>query len=342
MLTAANAVAGAEFVFLCVPTPQRSDGSANVDALDSVACEIGPHLAPGAILVIRSTVPIGSAAGWSSSWDAQMSLWSSPEFLREGSAVQDTLYPERVVVGSANAEAASRVGRLLAAADVPLVITDTASAETIKYVSNAYLATRLSFVNAVADVCEAVGVDVQDVLGGMALDRRIGANYLTPGPGWGGSCLPKDIRALAFMARSVDREIPLLDAVVRSNADHLASIVDKVRRALGGSVAGATVGGWGLTFKAGTDDRRDSPAVEILGRLAAEGARLQVFDPTTVGRRVLELPNAAVICDDAYGACRDADLLLVLTEWEEFRLVDLAKVRDSMAMPRHGRWAEPF
>jgi len=168
----------------------------------------------------------------------------------------------------------------------------------------------------------------------MAHDHRIGPSYLTPGPGWGGSCLPKDIRALSFMARAAGLEAPLLEAVVRSNEDHLASIVGKVRRALGGSVAGATVGAWGLTFKAGTDDRRDSPAVEILGRLAAEGARLRVFDPTTVGREVPELPPAVVICDDAYGACRDADLLLVLTEWEELRLVDLPKVRDSMATPR--------
>lgn len=333
--TAVGAVKGAEFVFLCVPTPQRADGSADVSALESAVKEIRPHLSPSAVVVNKSTVPMGSAAHIEQLLArTDVAVVSNPEFLREGSAVQDTLHPDRVVVGSANIEAASRVGRLFAATKAPIIVTDTASAETIKYASNAFLATRLSFVNAVADLCEAVGADVRDVLLGMAHDHRIGSNYLTPGPGWGGSCLPKDIRALAFMAKSAGYEFPLLDAVVRANEEHLASIVDKARRALGGSVAGATVGAWGLTFKAGTDDRRDSPAVEILRRLAAEGARLQAFDPTTVGRDVSELPQSVVICDDAYSACSNADLLVVLTEWEELRLVDFAKVRDAMATPR--------
>jgi UDPglucose 6-dehydrogenase len=334
VVTAAVAVEGAAFVFLCIPTPPRPDGSPDVSALESVALEIGPHLAPGAIVVNKSTVPVGSTMLVERLLGRpDVAVVSNPEFLREGSAVHDSLHPDRIVLGSADIDAAYRVGALLASTDAPLIVTDPATAETIKYVSNAFLATKLSFVNAVANVCEAVGADVQNVLLGMAYDHRIGFDYLRPGPGWGGSCLPKDIRALAFMARDAGYEFPLLDEVIKINEAQIASVVTKVRQMGGGSLTGVTVGAWGLTFKAGTDDRRDSPAMEIVRQLHAEGARLQVFDPTTIGRVVPELPRAVDIRADAYSACCGAEVLIVLTEWEELRLCDLTKVRDLMAKP---------
>jgi UDPglucose 6-dehydrogenase len=330
---AAAAVKGADFVFLCVPTPQRPDGSADVDVLESVAREIGPHLAHGAVVVNKSTVPVGSALLVERLLDRPgIPVVSNPEFLREGSAVHDCLHPDRIVVGADDQGAAARVGALFAATQAPLIVTDAATAETIKYTSNAFLATKLSFVNAVANLCEAVGADVRDVLLGMAYDHRIGFDYLRPGPGWGGSCLPKDTRALLFMAESGGYEFPLLREVIQTNETQLSTVMMKIRRAVGGSLAGRTVAAWGLTFKAGTDDRRDSPAVEIVQRMVAEGARVQAFDPT-VTAPLAELADGVEICADAYAACDGANAVVVLTEWDELRWLDFAKVAALLAEP---------
>jgi UDPglucose 6-dehydrogenase len=327
------AVEGVAFVFLCVPTPQRPDGSADVTVLEAVASEIGPHLAHGAVVVNKSTVPVGSAILVERLLDRPgVPVVSNPEFLREGTAVHDCLHPDRIVVGADDRAAAARVGSLFAATQAPLIVTDAATAETIKYGSNAFLATKLSFVNAVANLCEAVGADVRDVLLGMAYDHRIGFDYLRPGPGWGGSCLPKDTRALLFMAESGGYEFPLLREVIQTNETQLSTIMTKIRHAVGGTLAGARVAAWGLTFKAGTDDRRDSPAVEIVSRMVAEGAQVQAFDPAVHGP-VGELPTGVDICTDAYGACDGAAALVVLTEWEEFRWVDFAKVLALLAVP---------
>jgi UDPglucose 6-dehydrogenase len=333
VLTAAAAVRDAEFVFLCVPTPERPDGSADTTALESVALEIGPHLAPEAIVVNKSTVPLGSTVLVKQLLDREdITVVSNPEFTREGSAVHDLLHPDRVVVGSNDKIAAARVAALLTG-DAPVILTDPATAELIKYASNAVLATKLSFVNSVASMCEALGADVDDVLLGIGYDHRIGSEYLRPGPGWGGSCLPKDTRALSFMARSAGFDFSLLEEVIRTNERQIASIVAKVRRALGGSLLGATVGAWGLTFKAGTDDLRDSPAMEIVRQLIADGAKVKAFEPTRIGRDVPELCGSVEMCDDAYCACDGADALIVLAEWEEFRSVDFTKVRDLMTEP---------
>ena len=330
---AASAVEGADFVFLCVPTPQRSDGSADVTVLESVAAEIGPHLTPGAVVVNKSTVPVGSALRVERLLNRPgVGVVSNPEFLREGTAVHDCLHPDRIVVGADDRAAAARVGALFAGAHAPLIVTDAATAETIKYASNAFLATKLSFVNAVANLSEAVGADVRDVLLGMAYDHRIGFDYLRPGPGWGGSCLPKDTRALLFMAETGGYEFPLLREVIETNEAQLSIVVTKIRHAVGGSLAGCAIATWGLTFKAGTDDRRDSPAVEIVNRLVAEGARVRVFDPTVTGP-VPELPDGVEICADAYAACDGAAAVVVLTEWEELRRLDFAKVRALLAEP---------
>jgi len=327
------AVADAAFVFLCVPTPQNPDGSADVTSLEAVAAEIGPHLAHGAVVVNKSTVPVGSALLVERVLDRRgIAVVSNPEFLREGSAVHDCLHPERIVVGADDPAAAASVGALFATTQAPLIVTDAATAETIKYASNAFLATKLSFVNAVANLCEAVGADVRDVLLGMAYDHRIGFDYLRPGPGWGGSCLPKDTRALLFMAESGGYEFPLLREVIQTNETQLSTILTKVRRAVGGSLDGRTVAAWGLTFKARTDDRRDSPAVDLIGRMVAEGATVRAFDPT-VAAAVPELPAGVEIAPDAYAACDGAAVVVVLTDWDELRWLDFAKVLTLLAEP---------
>ena len=330
---AQDAVAGADFVFLCVPTPQGADGGADLRALESVATEIGPLLEHGAIVVNKSTVPVGSTHLVEELLGRpDVAVVSNPEFLREGSAIHDALHPDRIVVGADDQAAAARVGALFASTQAPLIVTDAATAETIKYASNAFLATKLSFVNAVANLCEAVGADVRDVMLGMAYDHRIGFDYLRPGPGWGGSCLPKDTRALVHIGEHSGYEFSLLRGAIETNETQLASVTAKVARAVGGTLEGRTVAAWGLTFKAGTDDRRDSPAVEIIRRLVAAGARVQAFDPTVSGP-VPELPQGVDVRDDAYAACEGAACLVVLTEWDELRWLDFTKVRDLLSHP---------
>jgi UDPglucose 6-dehydrogenase len=330
---AAAAVPGAQFVFLCVPTPQDDDGSADVRALEAVAVEIGPHLDNEAVVVNKSTVPVGSTLLVERLLGRpDVAVVSNPEFLREGTAVHDCLNPDRVVVGGDDQGAAARVGALFAATRAPLIVTDAPTAETIKYASNAFLASKLSFVNAVANVCESVGADVRDVLLGMAYDHRIGFDYLRPGPGWGGSCLPKDTRALVWIAEQAGYDFSLLRSVIETNEAQLASVVDKISDAAGGDLQGAVVAVWGLTFKARTDDRRDSPAVDVVRRLVAHGASIRAYDPTVHGP-VPELPERVETFADAYAACEGAAALAVMTEWEELRWLDFAKVHDVLARP---------
>ena len=331
---AGDAVEGAEFVFLCVPTPQGADGSPDVSALEAASKEIAPRLQRGAVVVNKSTVPVGSAVlveQWIGRSD--IAVVSNPEFLREGTAVHDFLHPDRVVIGSSNQEEAARVGRLFASTQAPLIVTDAATAETIKYACNAFLATKLSFVNAVASLCETLGADVRDVLLGMGYDHRIGFDYLRPGPGWGGSCLPKDTRALMHMSSLVEYDFGILRSAIEANDVHLRGVVAKVRAAVGGDLSGRKVAVWGLSFKAGTDDRRHSPAVEVIGRLAAEGASVRAYDPTVKGNAP-DLPASLEVSPDPYGACDGAEALVILTEWDEFRWLDHAKVSTLMSAPR--------
>jgi UDPglucose 6-dehydrogenase len=251
---------------------------------------------------------------------------SNPEFLREGSAVSDFMNPDRVVIGSDDQSAATRVASLFLGIRVPIMITDAASAETIKYASNAFLATKLSFVNAVAAVCEAVGADVQDVLLGMGYDRRIGHDFLKPGPGWGGSCFPKDTRAMIHIADEAGYDFSLLRGVIAVNDEQFERVTEKVVHCAGGSVEGVQIGALGLTFKAGTDDLRDSPSIEILRRLIAKGARVRAFDPAI---RTSPAPGIEVV-DDPYATCEGARVLVILTEWDEFKWLDLDKVAAAM------------
>jgi UDPglucose 6-dehydrogenase len=335
--SAADAVADAEFVFLCVPTPQGEDGSADLSYVEAVAKEIATRLKPGSVVVNKSTVPVGSARMVGQVLGRHdVSVVSNPAFLREGSAVRDSLHPDRLVVGAEDHVAAARVGELFANTGAPLIVTDTTTAETIKYASNAFLATKLSFVNAVAGLCEAVGADMRDVILGMGYDKRIGFDFLRPGPGWGGSCLPKDTAALLHMADSAGFHFSLLEGAIASNEEQLARIVNKVVDAAGGSVESIQVAVWGLTFKANTDDRRHSPALEVARRLDALGAVVRAFDPTVPVYDEDEMPDdltGFTLCTDPYDAATGASVVALLTEWDAFRWLDFDRVRALMARP---------
>ncbi len=337
--SAVEAVSGAEFVFLCVPTPQGADGSADLSYVESAAKEVGPHLSAGAIVVNKSTVPVGSATMVEQVIGRpDIKVVSNPEFLREGTAVGDSLHPDRLVVGADDTQAAAQVGELFSATGAPLIVTDATTSETIKYASNAFLATKLSFVNALAGLCEEVGADVRDVMLGLGYDKRIGFEFLRPGPGWGGSCLPKDTKALLHIAREAGYDFSLLAGAIASNEEQLSRVVAKVEAACGGSVNGTTIGVWGLTFKANTDDRRDSPSLQIVRRLIDLGAKVQAFDPTVAGN-----PNAddagpddlrdIILRGDPYEAATGASVVVVLTEWDEFRWLDFARLLKVMAVP---------
>jgi UDPglucose 6-dehydrogenase len=321
------AVRDAEFVFLCVPTPQGADSRADMSFVQAAAREIGPQLQPGSIIINKSTVPVGSTRVVEQALRrSDVAVVSNPEFLRESSAVNDFLKPDRIVIGADDEATAIRVSRLFIRTSAPLVITDPPSAETIKYASNAFLATKLSFVNAMAALCEAVGADIRQVVLGMGFDPRIGSQFLRPGPGWGGSCLPKDTAALIRIADDAGYDFGLLRGAVEVNEEQYERMVAKAARLVGGSLEGVVVALWGLTFKAGTDDLRDSPSLEIAGRLVAAGARVQGYDPA-----VHKVLPGIEHCEDPYGACQGASVLIVGTEWDEFRWLDFGKAGDLMA-----------
>jgi UDPglucose 6-dehydrogenase len=341
VLGAATAVTDAEFIYLCLPTPMLVDGRPDLGYLTGVADEIGPHLLADAVVVNKSTVPVGATRLVAQHLGrSDVAVVSNPEFLREGQAINDFLHPDRVVIGSEDSSAAIRVGELFASVGAPVVVTDPVSAETIKYAANAFLATKLSFVNAVAAVCEAVGADADDVLLGVGYDHRVGHDFLRPGPGWGGSCFPKDTRALLHMARDAGYEFDLLQAVLDANDDQFTRVANKVTaiagRPAGGDATGLVVAAWGLAFKANTDDLRESPALAVLQRLADAGAVVRAYDPViTAAHLNTQTPGLDIaVVDDPYAVCEGADVLVVLTEWDEFRYLDMAKVADMLAAPR--------
>ncbi len=336
--TGVTAVRGAEFVFLCVPTPQSEDGSADLSYVEETAKEIASHLEPDAVVVNKSTVPVGSATMVEQVIGRHdISVVSNPEFLREGSAVHDSLNPDRIVVGADDPQAAARVGELFASTAAPLIVTDATTSETIKYASNAFLATKLSFVNALAGLCEEVGADARDVLLGLGYDKRIGFEFLRPGPGWGGSCLPKDTRALLHIASEAGYDFSLLAGAIASNDEQLARVVAKVEQACGGTLDGVTVAVWGLTFKANTDDRRHSPSLQVAHTLVGRGATVQAYDPTvSVTGDEADQPDdlrGLVLREDPFEAASGARTLVVLTEWEEFRWLDFSRLLAAMAEP---------
>ena len=325
-----EAAKNCDIAFLCVPTPQGEDGSADLSYVQRAAEEISAVLPFEAIVVNKSTVPVGSTKVVEKALKRpDVKVVSNPEFLREGSAVQDFLKPDRVVVGSDDQAAAMKVASLYDGLSTRVVITDPASAETIKYAANAFLATKLSFINAIAAICEGVGADINDVVVGIGSDKRIGENFLRPGPGWGGSCFPKDSRALIKIAEDADYSFDLLKGVITVNDQQLDRVADKIRLAAGGDLSGKVVAVWGLTFKAGTDDLRDSPAIAIIERLMKLGARVQAFDPTVNVVRT-GIPNDLVIAASSDEATSRADVLAVLTEWDEFKWISPSTIAAEM------------
>ena len=326
----AEAAKNCDIAFLCVPTPQGEDGSADLSYVQRAAEEIAAVLPFEAIVVNKSTVPVGSTKVVEKALKRpDVKVVSNPEFLREGSAVQDFLKPDRVVVGSDDQAAAMKVASLYDGLSTRVIITDPASAETIKYAANAFLATKLSFINAIAAICEGVGADINDVVVGIGSDKRIGENFLRPGPGWGGSCFPKDSRALIKIAEDADYSFDLLKGVITVNDQQLDRVADKIRLAAGGDLSGKVVAVWGLTFKAGTDDLRDSPAIAIIERLMKLGARVQAFDPTVNVIRP-GIPNDLVIAASSDDATSRADVLAVLTEWDEFKWISPSTIAAEM------------
>lgn len=325
-----------DIVFICVPTPQDEDGSADLTYIKAASAEIGPALRDGAIVVNKSTVPVGTTIVVDEVIQRDdITVVSHPEFLREGTAVSDFLHPDRVVVGADNREAAEKVAALYSSIDTQVIITDAASAETIKYAANGFLAMKISFVNAVAAMCEAVGADVVDVVEGIGSDRRIGREFLRPGPGWGGSCFPKDSHALVHVAASHGYDFSMMRGVIEVNTEQRERMVRKIQRAAGvDDLTGTTVSVLGLTFKAGTDDLRDSPSLAVIARLRELGATVKAFDPTTTGalsalqESFLDGISVEQSVDDAITG---GDVLVILTEWPEFRSLNIERARALLA-----------
>lgn len=333
---AAEAAKDAEFHYLCVPTPQSDDGSADLSYLESAAAEISGVLPNNSVVVNKSTVPVGSTRVVARVLGrSDVAVVSNPEFLREGTAVADFLQPDRVVIGSRDQEAAIRVAALYSRIAAPIMVTDPVSAETIKYASNAFLASKLSFVNAIATLCEAVGADVNDVVLGMGYDSRIGREFLRPGPGWGGSCFPKDTKALHKIAEGAGYDFRFLNEVLQVNEEQFDRTAQKVIDSVEPHLVDRHVAALGLTFKAGTDDLRDSPSIEVLRRVTAAGIRVKAYDPAVLpgeNQVAVMYPDLDIeIVSDPYAAAEGASALTILTEWDEFTWLDFDKLAEVMS-----------
>ena len=318
-------VAGSQFVFLCLPTPQLDDGAADVSFILESTKMLSRHLKKSSTVVIKSTVPVNTWKLVKENINREdVSVVSNPEFLREGTALQDFFKPDRIVVGCTDEVKATEVARLYKAKKAKVVFTDNTSAEIIKYASNSFLAIKLSFVNEIAAYAESTDANALEVLNAMGLDKRIGKDFLKPGPGWGGMCFPKDVSALKESAREKNVPIPLLDAALESNLKAHARIVDKCKKALGGSLKDKKISVWGLSFKANTDDTRFSPAISVIELLLAEGAQIKAFDPI-----VKNVENLSIeVSDDVKKNVTGADAIVLLTEWQEFKKIDPKKISD--------------
>jgi UDPglucose 6-dehydrogenase len=340
------AIEGADAVFIAVGTPsRRGDGHADLSYVFAAAAEIGRALAETraggyTVVVTKSTVPVGTGREVAAILhrvcpNARFDVASNPEFLREGSAIEDFMRPDRVVIGADSdraREVMRQVYRPLYLSETPMLFTDIETAELVKYAANAFLATKITFINEIADLCERVGADIQDVARGIGLDGRIGRKFLHAGPGFGGSCFPKDCQALVRTAHEAAADLAIVETVVQVNEARKARMADKIIAACGGTVAGKTIAVLGLTFKPNTDDMRDSPSLAILPRLATAGAAIRAFDPAGIDEARNLMPEL-VYCDDAYDAAAGADALVLLTEWNEFRALDLARIGRLLAEP---------
>ncbi len=334
-----EAVAEADLVFIAVGTPaRRGDGHADLGYVFQAARDLAPHLRGYTVIVDKSTVPVGTARQVARIMrtcnpNADFDVASNPEFLREGAAIEDFMRPDRVVLGveSPRAEALLReLYRPIQLSEAPIMVTRLESAELIKYASNSFLATKISFINEMSDLCEKLGADVMDVAHGMGLDSRIGMKFLRPGPGYGGSCFPKDTLALLRIAQEHGASCRVVQAAVEVNAAHKARMVKKIRDALGPAEAGKIIALLGLTFKAGTDDMREAPALAIIPALLDRGVTIRAHDPHGMAEARSLLPSAVEYFDDVYTLCRGADAVVLMTEWNEYRALDLVQIKQLM------------
>ena len=338
----APAIEEAQAIFIAVGTPPKSDGSADLTFIREVAASIAEHLNGYKIIITKSTVPIGTGRmieaivrEGTGGGKHKFAVVSNPEFLREGSAIEDFMHPDRVVIGTRDERAAEMMRDVyspLDAADVPFIVTDVETAELIKYASNGFLATKISFINEVAQICEAWGANVEVVSKGMGLDNRIGPKFLQAGPGYGGSCFPKDTRAAAQIARDSGLKFRIIEAVLEVNEVTQKRMIEKVEQALGGSIAGKTIGFLGLSFKPNTDDIRESPALPIVQALVDGGATVRAFDPEAMPACKPLFPTL-VYTRDAYEAAEGADAVVIATEWNQFRKLDLDRLRKLVREP---------
>jgi UDPglucose 6-dehydrogenase len=336
-----QAVEQALVVFLAVGTPPKADGSPDLSFVEAAARSVAEHMNGYKVIVTKSTVPIGTGEYLRKlirehlKSSLNFGIVSNPEFLREGAAINDFMRPDRVVVGSSDDEAVAIMRDLyrpLYLIEVPFVVTSLEAAELTKYAANAFLATKISFINEIANLCESIGCDVHDVARAIGMDRRIGNKFLHPGPGFGGSCFPKDTQALASVARQFGCDSMIVDAVIEVNRRQRLAMIPKIEKLLG-ELKGKTVAILGLAFKPETDDMREAPAIDIISGLVEGGATVRAYDPVAMTEAAKVLPKVS-FADDEYEAVTDADALVFVTEWNQFRALDMARVRDLMKSPR--------
>lgn len=332
-----EALKGSEFVFIAVATPSRVNGEADLQYVAAAAQSIARTMTAPLVIINKSTVPVGTG-----DWVADIvrkyqptpipfSVVSCPEFLREGTAISDFTHPSRTILGSFDREAAEKVAQLHLPLRTPILITDLRTAEMIKYASNAFLATKISFINEIADICETVGADVKEVAVGMGFDKRIGPDMLDAGIGWGGSCFPKDVEALAFMAAEKQVDPKILNTVTQVNFHRRRMVVNRVEDLIG-KFEGKTIGLLGLAFKPNTDDMRSAPSIDIARMLLSAGAKVRAYDPVAVENARSLLPEVTMFLDP-YEMAKDTDALILITEWNEFKQLDLVRIRTGMKTP---------
>lgn len=330
----ASSVKDADIVFIAVGTPAKDDdGSADLTYVYAAVDELAPHINRDAVLVIKSTVPVGTTRGVKSylhDKGVDLSVAFNPEFLREGAAVDDFMSPDRVIIGvecKHAKEMLRKVYRPLYAFNTPIVFTGLETAELCKYASNAFLAVKIAFINEIADLCEVCGADVKEVALAMGLDKRIGDKFLQAGPGYGGSCFPKDTLALSFFAKKLGADMTIVDETVRSNNARRQKMIKKIFDACGGSVEGKKVAVFGVTFKANTDDMRESPSIEIVKAIIDGGAEVSIYDPSFSEQAQKIFGNSVKWSHDVYSNCDGADAIVIITDWPEFRAVNLGEIR---------------
>ncbi|MEO1553562.1 MAG: UDP-glucose/GDP-mannose dehydrogenase family protein [Pseudomonadota bacterium] len=335
---AKDAIADADAVFIAVGTPsRRGDGHADLSYVYAAAEEIAELMDGFTVIVTKSTVPVGTGDEVEEIIrkkrpDADFAVVSNPEFLREGAAIKDFKIPDRVVVGTDSDRAKERMRELyrpLFLNETPILFTARRTSELIKYAANAFLAVKITFINEMADLCEAVGANVQEVSRGIGLDGRIGKKFLNAGPGYGGSCFPKDTLALTKTANDYDSPVRIVDTVVEVNAARKKAMADKVIKAMGGDVSGKTIGVLGLAFKQNTDDMRDAPSLDIVPALVEAGAKIKAYDPEAM-EEAKHLLNGIKYCDNAYDAAEGANAMVIVTEWDQFRALDLDRIKAAL------------